>query len=392
MDLKQKLFQRLEQLYPSMVQLRRYFHQYPEVSFHEFKTAQTIATFYENIQIPIRTNVGGNGIVATIKGEKPGKTIALRADFDALPIQDLKDADYRSKVPGVMHACGHDGHTSTLLHLARTFAEFRHELPGTFVFIHQHAEEMNPGGAKSMIEAGCLEGVDAIFGTHLWSLSPLGEIGYRSGPIMAAADRFEIDIFGQGGHGAAPHEAKDAIVIGAQVITALQTIVSRNINPIQSAVLSVGSLEAKNAFNIIADHVTMSGTTRSFAHDVREQLSRDIDLVLKGLTTAFGSHYDYEFIHGYPPVINDEAMTNLLKESCKTVPHITPVNIEPKMIGEDFAYYLEEVPGSFFFTGARPKGVVYPHHHPKFDFDERAMLHASQTLGAVAIDAASEER
>lgn len=387
---KQALFQRLEQLFPSMIQVRRHLHQYPEVSFQEFKTAQTIAKFYEKLNIPTRKNVGGNGLVATIQGGKPGKTIALRADFDALPIQDLKECDYRSKVPGVMHACGHDGHTSTLLHLARAFSECQSELPGTFVFIHQHAEEMNPGGAKAMIEAGCLEGVDAIFGTHLWSLSPLGEIGYRSGAIMACADRFEIEIFGQGGHGAAPHEAKDAIVIGAQVINAFQTIVSRNINPIESAVLSVGSLEAKNAFNVIADHITMSGTARSFSHEVRENIEQDMDLVLKGLTTAFGAQYDYEFIKGYPPVMNDQKMTDLLKESCQDVPNIRATRIEPKMIGEDFAYYLQEVPGSFFFTGAKPNGISYPHHHPRFDFDERAMLYASQTLCSVALDAAEK--
>src|SRR5690625_4622272 len=233
-----------------MVEMRRYLHQYPELSFKEYKTAQYIADFYQKLDIPFKTKVGGNGVVATLKGGKPGKTIALRADFDGLPIQDEKDVPYRSKNPGVMHACGHDGHTATLLTLAKVMKKFQADLPGTILFLHQHAEEQTPGGAISIMESGELDEVDAVFGNHLWSTTPLGTVETRSGVFMAGTDRFTIKIKGKGGHGAYPHETKDALVIGAELVTKLQQIVSRRLDPLETAVVTVGKFEAGSSFNI----------------------------------------------------------------------------------------------------------------------------------------------
>jgi len=382
----QLLFEKLEASYEEMQVIRRHLHMHPEVSFHETNTAKYIQDYYANLGVEFTPNVGGNGVVARIKGALPGKTVALRADFDALPIQDEKDVPYKSTVPGVMHACGHDGHTATLLVLGKTLFEMREQLSGEYVLIHQHAEEYAPGGAKPMIEAGCLEGVDAIFGTHLWSLTPANTIEYRVGPIMAAADRFEITIQGRGGHGASPHQTKDSIVIGAQLITNLQQIVSRRVNPVESAVLSVGSFVAHNAFNVIADSAKLIGTVRTFIPEVRDLMERELERVIQGTCLANDCTYEFLYERGYSAVVNHEAETNLLKEVAEQIPGVLEVReTEQHMGGEDFAFYLEKVPGTFFFTGAQPKGEVYPHHHPKFDFEESAMLVAAKTLGSAVI-------
>ncbi|MFZ3589794.1 M20 family metallopeptidase [Bacillus sp. DJP31] len=371
-----------------MVEIRRFLHMHPELSFQEVQTAEYIANFYRELGVEVRTNVGGNGVVATIKGGKPGPTVALRADFDALPIQDAKDVPYKSKIPGVMHACGHDGHTASLLVLAEALNIIKDQLPGNFVLIHQHAEEYSPGGAISMIQDGCLDGVDVIFGTHLWATEPTGHIQYRVGPVMAAADRFEVTIKGSGGHGAQPHKTKDSIVIASQFIMNLQQIVSRRTNPIESAVVTVGSFEAKNAFNVIADQAKLIGTVRTFNEEVRDQIETEIEKVLKGTCFAADAEYDYLYDRGYPAVVNHKEETDLLVRVAGETPGVTTVvETEPSMGGEDFAYYLQHVKGTFFFTGAKSEDVVnpYPHHHPHFDFDEGAMLIAAKTLAKVAI-------
>jgi amidohydrolase len=384
----QKILNSLENYYDEMVAIRRYLHQHPELSFQEVQTANYIKTFYENLGVEVKGNVGGNGVVAKIYGGKPGKTIALRADFDALPIQDEKDVPYKSLVPGVMHACGHDGHTATLLILAKVLHENRAELEGNYVMIHQHAEEYAPGGAASMIQDGCLDGVEAIFGTHLWAGEPTGKIQYRVGPVMAAADRFEITIQGRGGHGAAPHTTKDSIVIASQLVMNLQQIVSRRVNPIDSAVVTVGSFVAENAFNVIADRAKLLGTVRTFNEQVRSDIEVEIEKIVKGTCYSSDSSYEYTFERGYPAVVNHKKETEFLVECANLVPEVELVEeCEPHMGGEDFAYYLQHVPGTFFFTGAKPEGVgtTYPHHHPKFDINEKAMLIAAKTLGLAAL-------
>lgn len=385
----EQLFSRLEDYYEEMVSIRRHLHQHPELSFQEVNTANYIKSFYEELGIEVQGNVGGNGVVAKIYGAKPGKTIALRADFDALPIEEENDVPYKSLNPGVMHACGHDGHTATLLILAKALHELKSELEGTYVMIHQHAEEYAPGGAISMIADGCLEGVDVVFGTHLWASEPTGKIQFRKGPIMAAADRFEIHIQGQGGHGASPHETKDAIVIASQLVLNLQQIVSRRVNPVDSAVISVGSFVADNAFNVIADKAKLIGTVRTFNEDVRAFIEEEIERVVKGTCLAANCEYSYEFHRGYPAVVNHDEETEFFVECANNIPSVDTVEeAELQMGGEDFAYYLQHVKGTFFFTGAKPEGVskAYPHHHPKFDIDEKAMLVAAKALGAAALN------
>ncbi|MGM0846395.1 MAG: M20 family metallopeptidase [Bacillota bacterium] len=383
-----QLYERLERDWKEMIEIRRYLHQYPEVSFKEEKTAQYIADYYRNLDMEVTEGVGGNGIVAKIHGGKPGKTIALRADFDALPIHDEKEVPYRSKVDGVMHACGHDGHTATLLVLARAMNEFKSELPGSYVFIHQHAEEYAPGGAKPMVEAGCLEGVDAVFGTHLWASEPVGKIQYRTGPIMAAADRFEITIQGAGGHGAQPHKTKDSIVTASQLVGMLQGIVSRRVNPIEPAVVTIGSFVAENAFNVIADKAKLVGTVRTFNEETRDFIEGEMEKIIKGTCLSAGCSYTFEYEKGYPAVVNHSEETDHLIKAAEGIKWVKEIEeCEMQMGGEDFAYYLQKVPGTFFFTGAKPEGVdqPYPHHHPRFDFNEEAMLTAASVLAKAAI-------
>lgn len=371
----------IDEHYPEMVEIRRYLHQYPELSFQETETARYIANFYETIGIPYIANIGGNGVIATLKGNKPGKTVALRADFDALPIQDEKDVPYKSTVPGVMHACGHDGHTATLLILAKVMKEFQQELEGTLVFLHQHAEEYAPGGAKPIIESGSLDNVDAVFGTHLWATVPLGVLHTSKSTFMAGADRFEITIQGQGGHGAYPHETKDAIVIGSEVISQLQQIVSRRLDPLETAVITVGIFEAGTAFNVIADQAKLTGTVRYFNPDIQDTIIKEMEKIIKGVCTSNDTSYEFDYFKGYPPLINHAKGAEIVLQASKNVKEITSAElVAPVMGAEDFAYYMMEKPGAYFFTGANKKGNPYPHHHPKFDIDEKAMPIAAKTL------------
>lgn len=385
----EQLVTKLEEHFEEMVMIRRYLHEYPELSHEEVHTPAYIADFHRELGLEVREQVGGRGVVATLRGAKPGKTVALRADFDALAIQELNDLPYKSKNDGIMHACGHDGHTATLLVLAKVLADMREQLTGNIVFIHQHAEEISPGGALPMIEDGCLDGVDMVFGTHLWAPTPLGEVLVREGAIMAAADGFDITIQGKGGHGAEPQHSVDAIVVGAHFVTQLQTITSRRIAPLESAVVTVGRFEAINPFNVIADTVKIQGTVRAFDERVRLQVKEEIERLLKA--TCLGMHATYEFNYsdGYPPVINHEAPTKFVADIARQTAAVEQVIVcPPFMIGEDYGYYMQHVPGTFFFTGAKnPEWeTVYPHHHAKFDFDERAMLIAAQVLGQAAVE------
>ncbi|MDV2683424.1 M20 family metallopeptidase [Alkalihalophilus lindianensis] len=385
----EKLHKSLESYYSEMVELRRTLHQHPELSFEEVKTPELIADYLEALGVEVKRNVGGRGVVGYIRGGKPGKTVALRADFDALPIEEETGLSFASKVPGVMHACGHDGHTATLLVVAKVLMKHQQDLEGTVVLIHQFAEELAPGGAIAMIEDGCLEGVDAIFGTHLWSTMPLGEIGYRRDAIMAAADRFEIEFHGRGGHGASPHETIDAIAVGTSVVQNLQHIVSRNVDPLKSAVLSVGSFHAGGAFNVIADRAKVVGTVRTFESEVQDMMIERLEQVTKGVCDAMGATYQFEYKKGYPAVINDPLETDrFVRVAIDLQGEELVKEMAPVMGGEDFAYYLQHVPGTFFFTGAGnvDQGIIYPHHHPKFDFDESAMLVAGKLLTSAAID------
>lgn len=367
--------------YDEMVEIRRYLHQHPELSFHEEETAKYIASFYEKLEIPHETNVGGNGVIATLKGGKPGKTIALRADFDALPIQDQKNVPYKSTVSGVMHACGHDGHTATLLVLAKVMQTFQENLKGSIVFVHQHAEEITPGGANSIVQTGKLDHIDAVFGNHLWATTDFGKIETKPGVFMAGTDRFDITIKGQGGHGAYPHETKDAIVIAAELISKLQTIISRNIDPLQTAVITIGQVNAGSSFNVIAGEASIIGTVRYLNKDTQQAVKEKMEQIVYGVCHTNGAEVDYVYSEGYPPVDNHEAETELVFSASEQIDEIDQaVEVAPQMGGEDFAYYLEHKPGAFFFTGAKKAGNEAPHHHPLFDIDERAMPIAAKML------------
>lgn len=377
----QTIEQLIEQHFEEMVNIRRYLHAHPELSFQEYETANYIANYYDTLNIPYERDVGGNGIIATLRGKKPGKTVAFRADFDALPIQDEKDVPYKSTNDGVMHACGHDGHTATLLVLAKVLQQVQDELPGTAVFLHQHAEEQTPGGAISIVESGKLNDVDVIFGNHLWATSPLGVVETRSGVFMAGTDRFTIEVKGKGGHGAYPHETKDALVIGASIVNELQKIVSRKMSPLDTAVVTVGKFSAGSSFNVIAETAEMIGTVRYLKKEVQQRVKEEMEQIVSGICQAHGVDYSFSYAPGYPPVENHEKETNLLLEAAKEVEQVKEVTVvEPQMGGEDYAYYLQRIPGVFFFTGARKENHAYPHHHPLFDFDERAMMIAAKVF------------
>ncbi|BAZ51180.1 N-acyl-L-amino acid amidohydrolase [Nostoc sp. NIES-4103] len=370
----------IRSLQPQLVEWRRRLHQKPELGFKEKLTGEFISQKLQEWGIDHQTGIAQTGIVATIKGSKPGteKVLAIRADMDALPIQELNEVSYCSQHDGVMHACGHDGHTAIALGTAYYLNQHREEFAGTVKIIFQPAEE-GPGGAKPMVEAGVLKNpdVDAIIGLHLWNNLPLGTVGVRSGALMAAVELFDCTIFGKGGHGAIPHQTVDSIVVAAQIVNALQTIVARNVNPIDSAVVTVGALHAGTTHNVIADTASMKGTVRYFNPAYKGFFKQRIEQVIAGICQSHGAKYDLKYQELYPPVINDATMAELVRSQAEQVIE-TPVGIVPEcqtMGGEDMSFFLEEVPGCYFFLGsANPeKDLAYPHHHPRFDFDETAL-------------------
>ena len=367
-------------LQPQLVEWRRQIHQKPELGFQEKITAEFIAQKLQNWGIVHQAGIAQTGIVAIIKGEKPGngKVLAIRADMDALPIQEQNQVPYCSQHDGVMHACGHDGHTAIALGTAYYLNQHRQDFSGTVKIIFQPAEE-GPGGAKPMIAAGVLKNpdVDAIIGLHLWNNLPLATVGVRAGALMAAVELFRCTIFGKGGHGAIPQQTVDSIVVAAQIVNALQTIVSRNINPIDAAVVTVGELHAGTAVNVIADTARMGGTVRYFNPDLAGFFKERIQQIIAGICQSQGASYDLDYIHLYPPVINDAGIAALVHSVAEEVVE-TPIGIVPEcqtMGGEDMSFFLQEVPGCYFFLGsANPeKKLDYPHHHPQFDFDETAL-------------------
>lgn len=376
-DLLTSIFHDLDATFEQIVKWRRYLHQNPELSFQEKNTAKFIEDSLRKMGLDVITKVGGNGILGILKGEKPGKTIALRADFDALPIIDEKEVDYKSSNHGIMHACGHDGHTSSLLGVAQTLAKYRHFLKGTLLFVFQHAEELPPGGAKSLIEHHYFNQVDFIFGAHLATDLPLGKIAVGHGYKMAAVDKFKLTIEGKGGHGARPQHTIDSIVIGSDIVSSLQKIVSRRIDPLQSAVVTIGIFHAGTAFNVIADRAILEGTVRTFDNEVRKQVENEIHSIVSGIANGFQASYKIDYLHGYPALFNHNEATEIVRALLTDIfSENDIIELLPSMEAEDFSYYLQKVQGTYFKVGARneKKETQYPHHHPKFDFDERALL------------------
>lgn len=377
----ERFYDQLSKDFEEMVSWRRYLHQNPELSFQESNTAKFIADKLRSFGINVKEQVGGNGVIGVIEGNRPGKTIAFRADFDALPIHDEKNVEYKSSVDGVMHACGHDGHTSALLAVARVLNNHRNQLKGKVVLLFQHAEEKPPGGAKFMIEDGALDGVDFIFGGHLATDLPVGKIATKSGPVMASVDAFKITLQGKGGHGARPHQTIDTVAIGSRLVTNLQEIVSRRVDPVEPAVVTVGSFHAGNAFNIIADSAVLEGTVRAMDSGVRQQIEFEIRAILEGLKVADRIDYSLEYIHGYPVLVNHKEEALLIEKLVKeTISFDAFVEKDIVLGAEDFAYYLEERPGAYFHVGAHNEQAEtqFPHHHPRFDFDEKALLQLSR--------------
>jgi amidohydrolase len=366
-----------DQVIDDVIKWRRYLHQNPELSFHEVNTAQfvfdTLQSFGElELSRPTRTSV-----MARLIGPNPGKTLALRADMDALPITEETGLPFASQNPGVMHACGHDGHTAILLGTAKILAGMKEQINGEVRFLFQHGEEQFPGGAQEMVKAGCMDGVDMVIGLHLDSQRETGQIALLSGPYYAAPDSFEITVIGKGGHAAYPHETVDSVAVAAQVITNLQQIVSRTTNPLDSLVLSVSTIAGGQAHNVIPGKVTMTGTVRSFQPAFRQSVPERMEAVIRGVTAAHGASYEFRYTRGYDPVINDEKLTNLVRATLVSVfgeEALPPV--ERQMGGEDFSAYLQKAPGTFFDIGAGnvAKGIVAPHHHPRFTIDEDALL------------------
>lgn len=373
-----KIRPEIQALHPQLVEWRRHIHQYPELAFREEMTAEFVSKKLTEWGINHRTNIAKTGIVAVIPGTRPKPVLAIRADMDALPIQELNPVPYCSRHGGVMHACGHDGHTAIALGTAYYLSQHRDNFPGTIKMIFQPAEE-GPGGAKPMIDAGVLKdpNVDAIIGLHLWNNLPLGTVGVRSGALLAAVELFDCVIQGRGGHGAMPHQTIDAILVGSQVVTSLQTIVARNIDPIKSGVVTVGTFHAGNARNVISDSVKLGGTVRYFDPILDGFFRKRVEEIIAGVCQSQGASYTLDYWQLYPATINNKAMADLV---CSVAENFveTPAGVVPEcqtMGGEDMSFFLNKVPGCYFFLGSAnaQRGLVYPHHHPRFDFDETVL-------------------
>jgi len=361
----------------NIIQIRRDFHKYPELSFQEKRTSKIVAEKLGSWGIEVKRNVGKTGVVGFLKGENKGPTIALRADMDALPIQETSNIPYKSVNDGVMHACGHDAHISILLGAAKVLSKMKKNIHGEVRFIFQPAEE-GFGGARYMIEDGAIDGVDEIYGLHVWNYQQSGTIGLKSGSVMAAADKFTIKISGKGGHGAAPQGTIDAIIIASNLIQNLQTIVSRNTNPLDSTVITIGKINGGYNFNIIADEVILKGTTRAYTEENRSLIQSRMEEIIKGTEKMFGAKIDLNYEAGYPPVINNEVITKNVKEAAiDIVGNENVSNPYLSMGGEDFSYFSNKIPGCFFFLGSAPKDrelLTTPHHCSHFDIDEGSML------------------
>ncbi len=384
----------IDEILPGVVADRRDFHEHPELAHQEVRTAGVVADRLRAIGLDdIRTGIASTGVTGLIRGTAGpgGKTVLLRADMDALPIHELNEVEYRSRTDGVMHACGHDAHTAMLLAVTRLLMERRGEFAGTVKVLFQPAEEVPPGGAKPMIDAGVLEDphVDAAFGMHIAQSDPVGTLSVRPGPAMAAADRFRIVIHGKGGHGAHPHDTIDPVLVGAQIVTALQSLVAREVDPIESGVVTVAAFLAGEAFNVIPETAELRGTVRTFTPHNRDLLQERIGALVTGIAAAMRAEATVEYARGYPATVNDPELTELVRRACEaTVGPDKVLTGAPMMGAEDFSYFLEAVPGSFFFVGSKnpERSLVWGHHHPRFDLDEAAMAVGIEAMTRVALD------
>jgi amidohydrolase len=376
-----------------VVEWRRHLHRHPELSFHERETgefvASTLAGFGDALEVD---RPAGHSVVARLHTGRPGPVVALRADIDALPIDEQSGVEFSSERSGAMHACGHDGHTAMLLGAARALSAAADRLPGGELrFLFQAAEELAPGGARELVAAGALDGVDFVYGCHLWTPLEYGKVAAVPGPFMAAADFFTLAVTGRGGHGGLPHLATDTIAIAAQVVANLQHVVARRIDPLERAVLSVGAFHAGDAPNVLPDRAELAGTVRSFHPDVRERMPVLVEEIARGVTSAHGAEYELDYQFGYEPVVNDERATALVREA---IGRDALADLAPIMGGDDFSAYLAQAPGCYAFIGAgdEASGAVFPHHHPRFRIDERALETGVRLHVDVALRALKEAR
>ena len=375
-----------EALFPQTVAWRRHFHRHAELSFQEFETTAFLEARLrelEGVEIsrPTRT-----GLVARIRGGQPGRTIAFRADIDALPITECNGLDFASERPGAMHACGHDGHAAMQLALAVLASRHRAALRGDLVLIFQHAEELPPGGAAELYEAGVMDGVDELYGCHLSSAFPTGSFGLRAGALTAATDRFDLKIIGKGGHSAMPETCVDPILTGAEVITALQSVVSRRVRALEPVVLSVCQVCAGDAYNVIPQEMTVTGSLRTFSQEMRAQVPRWIEQIASGVCAGAGARCECTFERGYASVVNDPALTAGVEEGLAAwfgPGHI--LHIDPVMPGEDFSALQKNCPACFVEIGTRDeaKGTDKPHHNPAYLMDEEGLRYGLGLLASI---------
>ena len=384
------------ELFPYTQTLRRDFHMHPELGFNEIRTGGIVAKELEALGLEVTKGVGKTGVVGLLEGAKPGPTLLLRFDMDALPIHEDTSAEYASLNQGVMHACGHDGHTSIGLTVAKILNAHKNELAGTIKFCFQPSEEGSNGeeigGAEMMMKDGVLEGpkVDMTLSMHLWNEKPLGWVHVAKGPVMAGAEEFKIKIIGKGGHGAIPNLAIDPVVCAAQIISAAQSIVSRNVGPLETAVVSFTIVKGGTAFNVIPQEVIMEGTIRTFDPQVRNKVVNRFEEIVKGVSSAMGCQAEVNVKQLTPALINAEHVTATVQESARRVlPQANHDNTPYLTMGaEDMAYIQSKVDGCYFFIGSAntEKHLDYGHHHPKFDFDEQALISGAALMAAAAAD------
>jgi amidohydrolase len=374
-----------ESMAGTLIEWRRDFHRHPELAFEEHRTSGVVRAFLDATGIAVRS-CGKTGLRGILRGGRPGRTVALRADMDALPVAEIAGHDYQSQNPGIMHACGHDGHMAILMGAARILAARRDTLAGNVVFLFQPSEENPPGGAPLMVEEGALDGVDSIFGLHLWHPLPSGVVGLRAGPMMAQADEFEVVVQGRGGHASQPQVTVDPVVVASHLVVAAQTIVSRFADPVEAAVVSFTTIHGGRIHNIIPDSVTMTGTVRTFDPATQRGVRQRLGEVCEATCRLFGATADFKYFDGYPPLVNDATSVELVSRVAAREFGADRVRtIPPVMGGEDFAYYLQHVPGAFAMLGIGGGGP-HPHHSARFDIDENVLPTGVRLMTAVALE------
>jgi amidohydrolase len=377
----------IDERLPELIATRRDFHEHPELAFEEVRTSNIVADRLRSLGIEVQTGVAKTGVVGLLRGQEAGKTLAIRADMDALPIFEETGLDFRSQIDGKMHACGHDGHTAILLTVADMLSKHREKLKGNIKFIFQPAEE-NIGGAAPMVAEGAMAGVDHVIGLHLFSTYKAGRVGVRAGAVFASANAIKFTVHGKGGHAAMPHMAIDPIVIAAHITLALQALISRESSPFSPAVITIGKIEAGTAFNIIPEKVEMLGTMRAFSTEHQEFLLKRIQEVASGIATSLGGSCDVEITMGCPPCINEAETTAVVHRAAVATVGKEFVDDGEEVVttgSDDMGIFLSQAPGCYFLVGASPE-TIYPHHHPRFDINEESLPIAVEVLTRAAVD------